>query len=336
MRILVLGGSIFLGRHIVQHALEQGHTVTLFNRGQHNPDLFPGVERLRGDRRASGGLTALGGRTWDVAIDTSGYIPREVSASTMCLADAVQRYVFISTKSVYRDFRKRDEDESYPTGTLVDPTVEEITGETYGPLKASCERVVEAQFPHRCLIVRPGLIVGPHDPTDRFTYWPGRVARGGELLAPAGPDYQVQFIDVRDLASWIVRAAEQHVTGVMNADGAPGSITLGRVLDTAQALVGSGTVITWVSEDFLLGAGVTPWSELPLWVPTSDEEMRGFSAVSVARAVHAGLTSRPLAETVRDTLAWAATRPAAHRWAAGLSPEREAELLRQWHAHQGQ
>jgi 2'-hydroxyisoflavone reductase len=331
MRLLLLGGTVFLGRHIVEAALQRGHTVTLFNRGQHNPELFPHLEKLRGDRRAEGGLDALKGRAWDVVIDTCGYIPREVRASAGLLAGAVERYLFISTESVYADFRTAGIDESYPTGPLADESVEEVTGETYGPLKALCERVVERGMPARStLILRPGLIVGPHDPTDRFTYWPARVARGGEVLAPARPDYPVQFIDVRDLADWTVAMVEQHATGIFNADGLPNTLTLGALLETSRAQSTSEASVTWAPESFLLEHKVAPWSELPLWIPEGDGDAEGFATISVHKALAAGLSLRPLADTVRDTLAWVATRSADHQWRAGLTPEREAELLRLW------
>jgi 2'-hydroxyisoflavone reductase len=290
------------------------------------------VEKLRGDRRAEGGLDTLRGRMWDVVVDTCGYIPREVNASAQLLAGAVERYIFISTESVYADFRTAGIDESYPTGTLADESVEEVTGETYGPLKVLCERAAEAALPGRTLVIRPGLIVGPHDPTDRFSYWPARIARGGEMLAPARPGYPVQFIDVRDLAEWTVTMAERRATGTFNVDGLPNTITLGAVLEASRAESQSDTRVTWVSESFLLENKVAPWSELPLWIPEGDGEATGFSAISIRKALDAGLTLRPLADTVRDTLAWLATRPARHEWRAGLNPEREAELLQAWRA----
>lgn len=329
MKLLILGGTIFLGRHIVEAALQRGHTVTLFNRGQRNAELFPQLQKLRGDRRAENGLEALKGHTWDAVIDTCGYIPREVRASARLLADAVQHYAFISTESVYANFQQAGIDETYATGTLADETVEEVTGETYGPLKALCEREAEAALPGRALIIRPGLIVGPNDPTDRFTYWPVRVARGGEVLAPQHAGYAVQFIDVRDLAAWTVGMVEAQQTGVFNADGP--TTALGEVLQIRQAQSQSAAQFIWVTEEFLAQNNVAPWSQMPLWIPESDADAAGFARISIAKAHAASLTHRPLTETVRDTLAWAATRPADHQWRAGLSPEREAELLKLWH-----
>ena len=329
MRLLILGGTIFLGRHLVDAALARGHEVTLFNRGQHGAELYPAVERLRGDR--DGDLEALRGRRWDAAIDTSGYVPRVARASAELLAGEVEHYTFISSLSVYAHFRERGTDERAPVGVLDDPTVEQVDGETYGPLKALCERAVEAALPGRALIVRPGLIVGPHDPTDRFTYWPSRAARGGEVLAPGRPERHVQIVDARDLAEWTVRMVEARQTGVYNATGPAEPLTMGRLLEVCQE-VGGGARVTWVSEPFLAERQVGAWIELPLWLPASDPDLAGFSDVDVSKAIAAGLTFRDLAATVRDTLAWDATRPPEREWRAGLSPAREAELLAAWHA----
>jgi 2'-hydroxyisoflavone reductase len=325
MRLLILGGAIFLGRHLVEAALLRGHAITLFNRGQHNPDLFPNVEKLRGDR--DNDLAALQGRRWDAVIDTCGYIPRAVRQSAELLADAVEHYTFVSSLSVYTDFSQPGLDESAPVGTLDDPTVEEVTGETYGPLKALCEEAAEAAMPGRVFNVRPGLIVGPHDPTDRFTYWPLRVARGGDVLAPSRPDYPTEIIDVRDLAEWIIRVAERRKTGVYNATGP--ATTIGHILETSRQISGSHAQVHWVDEAFLREKGVQPWQELPLWV-TDDPDMAGFAHFNIGKAVADGLTFRSLDVTVRDTLSWAHTRPAEHQWRAGITREREAELLSEW------
>ncbi len=328
MKLLILGGTVFLGRHLVEAALARGHEVTLFNRGQHNPDLFPDVEKLRGNR--DGDLAVLRGRTWDAVVDTCGYIPRIVRASAELLAGAVRHYTFISSLSVYADARQAGIDESGAVGKLEDETVEEITGETYGPLKALCEQAAERAMPGRVLNVRPGLIVGPHDPTDRFTYWPVRVSRGGDVLAPGRPGRVVQFIDVRDLAEWIVRAVEANLTGVYNAVGPDHALSMGYVLDQCKSVSGSNARFVWVDETFLTEAGITPWSEMPLWIPESAPESVGFFAFDCRKAISAGLTFRPPTDTIRDTLAWDATRPADRDWRAGLKPEREAELLAAW------
>ena len=331
MKLLILGGTVFLGRHLVEAALARGHAVTLFNRGQHNPELYPEVEKLRGDR--NGDLEALRGRHWDAVIDTSGYVPRVVQASAELLADAVDHYTFISSISVYADFSVPNLDESAPVGTLADPTVEEVTGATYGPLKALCEQAAEAALPGRALNLRPGLIVGPHDPTDRFTYWPVRVARGGDVLAPGRPDRQVQIVDARDLAEWNVRMAESRQTGVYNATGPDYVLTMGRLLEECKAVSGSDARFVWVDGQFLLDAGVTPWTEMPLWIPQREDATGSLLAVNCSKAFAAGLTFRPLAGTVRGTLAWDATRPAGVERRAGLRPEREQELLDTWRAH---
>ena len=327
MKLLILGGTAFLGRHLVEAAIARGHEVTLFNRGQHNLDLFPDVEKLRGDR--DGDLAALRGERWDAAIDTCGYVPRVVQASAELLADAVEHYTFISSLSVYADTSKIGIDENDPVSTLKEET-EEITGETYGPLKALCEQSAERAMPGRALTIRPGLIAGPHDPTDRFTHWPVRVARGGDVLAPGRRERNVQFIDARDLAEWIVRAVEANPTGVHNADGPDYALSMQQLLDTSKTVSGGDARFVWVAEKFLTDAGVEPWGEVPLWIPESDPASAGFFTFNCDKAIAAGLTFRPLADTIRDTLAWDATRPADREWRAGLKPERETELLGAW------
>jgi 2'-hydroxyisoflavone reductase len=323
MKLLVLGGTIFLGRHVVARALELGHEVTIFHRGRHGADLFPEVERVIGDR--DGGLDPLAGRSFDAAIDTSGYVPRIVRASAELLADSVVHYTFVSSLSVYADDSAPGQDESGPLALLDDETVEEVTGETYGGLKALCEAAAEAAMPGRTLSVRPGLIVGPHDPTDRFTYWPVRVARGGDVLAPAPADGTVEFTDVRDLAAFLVHAAETRATGVMNASGpAPGKTSFGALLDACREVSGSDARLVWSDEETLAAEGVGLWTDMPLYVGTG---MPGFATRDTSRAVAAGLAFRPMAETVRDTLEWARGRPGDHEWKAGLTPEREAETL---------
>jgi 2'-hydroxyisoflavone reductase len=325
MRILILGGTVFLGPALVEAALASGHQVTLFNRGRSRPDLFPQIEKVHGDR--ADGLAALSGRRWDAVIDTCGYVPRIVRQSAEQLAPAVERYIFISSLSVYADVSQPGLDESAPVGKLEDETIEEVTGETYGPLKALCEQAAEQAMPGRVLVIRPGLIVGPHDPTDRFTYWPHRVAQGGEVLAPGRPARPIQFIDVRDLAEWTIHMAEAKQTGVYNANGPAQPLPMADLLATCQAASGSQAKFTWVDEAFLAEHNVAPWQELPAWLPESDETYAGFFAIDCRKAIAAGLSLRPLTDTVQDTLAWAATRPADYVWRAGLSPGREAELL---------
>jgi 2'-hydroxyisoflavone reductase len=325
MDLLILGGTGFLGRHLVEAALGDDHRVTLFNRGLSNPDLFPDVETTRGDR--DGDLAALQGRRWDAAIDTCGYVPRIVRASAQLLADAVDHYTFVSSISVYSDDIGPGADEGAPVQELEDPTVEEVTGETYGGLKALSERAAEEEMPGRVLNVRPGLISGPHDPTDRFTHWPRRISAGGEVLAPDRPERRVQYIDVRDLAAWIVKMAAHQQTGTYNATGPDYELVMGTFLEECEAAGGGNAQIVWVSEEFLEVHGVEPFTELPLWVP---REYGGVLAVDCDRAIAAGLAFRPVSETIKDVLEWDHARPDVEL-AAGLRPERERELLLAWH-----
>ncbi|HEU4746612.1 MAG TPA: NAD-dependent epimerase/dehydratase family protein [Anaerolineales bacterium] len=324
MRILIIGGTRFLGRHLVEAALARSHEVTLFNRGKSNPDLFPQLETILGDREKD--VDKLKGRIWDAVIDVAGYFPRIVRLSAEVLEPNVSRYVFISSISVYDNFSKAGIDESDPVGKIEDETVEEITGETYGPLKALCEKAVQELYGERALIVRPGLIAGPHDPTDRFTYWPVRVARGGDVLAPQKPEAAIQVIDVRDLSDFIIKLIQDNASGIYNATGPDYELTIGKLLDVSKQVTGSDANFNWVSVEFLNQNKVEPWSDMPAWVP-DDEEGVGFSRVNVAKAIDAGLTFRPLQETVRDTLEWAQARPADHTWRAGLTAEREAQVL---------
>ena len=322
MKLLILGGTRFVGRHLVEEALAQGHAVTLFNRGRNNPELFPEVEKLRGDR--DGTLTALEGRKWGAVIDTCGYVPRLVRDSAQLVADAVAYYTFISTMSVYQRKGTVEIDEMCEVGSLEDETVEEITGETYGPLKVLCEEAAEAAMPGRVLIVRPGLIVGPHDPTDRFTYWPVRLAEGGEVLAPSDREQSVEFIDVRDLAKWTISMVETQATGVYNATGPDYPLTMQDFLLKCKEITQNDAQLRWSSEEFLFEHQVAPFMGLPLWLP---KESTSFMMINIQKALNAGLTFRPLADTIRDTLAWHTTRPAGLELKAGLTREREKSLL---------
>jgi 2'-hydroxyisoflavone reductase len=331
MNILILGGTVFLGRAIVEDAVKRGHRVTLFNRGRTAPALFPDVETIIGDRTED--LSALAGRRWDAAIDTCGYVPRVVAMSARALANAVEHYTFISSISVYADFSIRGMDESAAVGTLEDETIEEVTGDTYGRLKALCEVAAERAIPGRVLVVRPGLIVGPHDPTNRFTYWPHRVGRGGQVLSPGDPNSRIQLIDVRDLAAWIVTMVEQKQTGTYHTTGPRDRLLMGEFLHACRAISGSDATLSGVDEDFLIAQGVGPWSDLPMWLPNKPE-YAGFQTVDCRKAIDTGLTFRPLAHTVADTLAWATTRPEDHDWEAGLTPDREAAILAAWEATQ--
>lgn len=328
MKLLILGGTVFLGRALVEVALDKGYELTLFNRGKSNPELFPNVEKLIGDR--DGDLSALDMRRWDAVIDTCGYVPRVVRQSAQYLSGSVDHYTFISSLSVYADTSHLGIDESAAVGKLADESVEEITGETFGPLKALCERVVEDVYPAGALVVRPGLIVGPHDPTDRFTYWPWRVAQGGEVLVPGRPERPIQFIDVRDLAEWIIRSIEDRLVGVYNADSPPGAFTMGSLLDTARGLSQSDARLVWVSEEFLIDHEIEPWSEMPLWLPESSPEYAGFFVFESQAAIETGLQFRSVEDTVKTTIDWAMSRPTTHQWKAGITRERETELLQKW------
>ncbi len=319
MKLLVLGGPRFLGRAVTDTALERGHELTFFNRGRTNPDLYPEVERLIGDRDV--GLATLEGRKWDAVIDTSGYLPRSVRASAAALASS-GRYCFVSTISVYADVSV-PVDEDSPVAQLGDLPRDAVTNDSYGPLKALCETAVLEELGEHALVVRPGLIVGPYDPTGRFTYWPHRVARGGEILAPSPPERQTQFVDVRDLAGWIVDLCEEDASGVFNATH-PG-FTWAELLETCRTVAGTDSRITWVTDEFLIEHEVGEWMELPLWI--ADPALAAADQVDVRRAVSAGLKFRPLADTIRGTLDEAQPSDA-----AGLSPERETALLASWHA----
>lgn len=323
MDILLLGGPRFLGHALIEAALVGGHRVTMFNRGRTNPHLFPEVERIQGDR--DGGLDALAGRRWDAVIDTCGYVPRVVRRSAEVLAPNVEQYIFISSISVYREPLSPGAAEDAPLAVLDDESVEDVTGETYGALKALCEQAVQSVFGPRSLVIRPGLIVGPHDPTNRFTYWVTRLAEGGDVLAPDDRDAPVQLIDVRDLAEWTLRMAASRAGGVFNATGPTEALTLEQTLSACRRATKSQARLVWVAPQFLLDAGVAPWSELPLWAPGSES----INQVSIAAARTAGLTFRPLEQTIVDTLAWAHSQPPPPAGSAGLARDKETELLRQ-------
>ncbi len=333
MDILILGGTRFVGRHLAEAALGRGHRVTLFNRGQSDPSPGIAVEQLRGNR--DGDLTALRGRRWDAVIDTSGYVPRMVRASVELLAPAVGHYTFISTASVYaRTTSGGPIDEQAAVHTLEDETREDIEDPVaYGALKVLCERTVEDLMPGRTLVARLSLVVGPLDPTDRFTYWPRRVARGGPVLTFDRSDRVVHpFIDARDAARWIVASVEAGRIGTFNVGGRVGT-TIGEVLETCQSVSGvRDASFVWVSDAFLLEHGVTPWTELPLWVPQGRHDLAGLDS---KKAVAAGLHLRPLRETIHDILAWDLTRPLGLKRRAGLAADREAELVQRWQAAQG-
>lgn len=328
MRILILGGTVFLGYHLVQSATKAGHEVTIFSRGKSNPDLFPEVEKLIGDR--DGNLASLEGRRWDAVIDTSGYVPRIVRDSVKLLRSATDHYTFISSISVYRDFLNSGADENSEVGKLEDPSTEEIS-KAYGELKALCEQEVMEGMPGRALIIRPGLIVGPQDPTDRFTYWPARLHKGGSVLAPGNPDAPVQLIDVRDLADWTIRMVERQRIGIYNATGPDYPLTMQAMLAECKAVPASNGELTWLSDEFLLDHEAGPWIELPLWIPGQGdtEKVAHMLAVNINKALADGLTFRPLSETIQDTLNWDFLRTHSSR-KAGMAMDKEARLLELW------
>lgn len=327
--LLVLGGTGFLGPHFVQSALARGHKVTLFHRGKTNAELFPNLEHIKGDRE-TGDLEALKDRTFDAIVDNSGYVPAHVEATAKLFAATAKQYLFVSTVSVYDEPENGPNtfDESSAVGTVTDEQVAAVrtireSMPHYGALKARCEAAAEAQMPGKVSNVRPGLIVGPRDTSDRFTWWPVRADRGGEILAPGDRDAEVQMIDVRDLAEWMVHVLEQRIFGVFNAVGYGGSTTMDQVLQSCRSATSTPSSLTWVDEEFLLEQKVGPWMEMPLWIPR-DARRRYHNE----RAIGNGLAFRPLADTIRDTLTWAKTERGDRPFArTGLPAEREAAVL---------
>jgi 2'-hydroxyisoflavone reductase len=343
MKLLILGGTRFVGRHLVTAAIARNHEITLFNRGKHSSEALASVETIYGDRNRD--LPKLQGRNWDAVVDTCGYLPRTVKASAEILSHSVNVYVFISSISVYPDVSSFGVDETAPVATLTSEQLNKANeidssgqtsavtyGEMYGGLKALCEQAAEEVLPNRVLIIRPGLIVGSYDYTDRFTYWVVRVARGDEILAPGRPDRYVQFIDVRDLAEWIVSMIERRETGVYNANGLPNTLTMKRVLEECKVASDSDASFTWVSENFLRQEKVTPWSEMPLWMTEeAAPHLKGFMFINCDKAVGAGLSLRPLDDTIKDTLTWYETTRLNEELKAGIDRDKEQRLLRKWH-----
>ncbi len=329
LKILVLGGTGFLGPHVVERAVARGHTMTLFNRGKTHPGLFPDLEKLTGDR--NGKLDALKGRVFDAVVDTSGYVPRHVKLSAELLRES-GHYVFVSTCSVYPKMDEEDTDESTPVGTIEDETTEKVTNASYGPLKALCEKAAEAAMPGKVTALRPGLIVGPGDETDRFTYWPVRVAGGGEVLAPGSPDFTTQFVDVRDLAELIIGVIERKTFGTMNVVCPP--VKMGDVLAACKKASKSDATFTWCDTEFLAAQRVAPWSDMPAWFPPPKGKDR-VPALSQARAAKAGLTIRSLEETCAATLSWFNKLEPKRGLKSGIKASREKEVLSAWHAAKG-
>lgn len=329
--LLILGGTGFIGPHLTREAQRRGWSVTHFNRGKSSADAVEGVETLVGDR--NGQLDALRGRKWDVMVDDTGYIPKYVKMSAELLAPNVGYCLFVSSISVYASFAKPNDEQS-ATGTLENPAIEEVTETSYGPMKALCEQYSSAAFKDRIAIVRPGYIVGPLDRSDRFTYWPVRASRGGEMLAPGTPHDPIQVIDARDLTRWMMVLVESRRNGCFNADSPPGAFTMGRLIAASQRQSPyADTRVTWVPENFLAAHWKPEELDLPPWSPTKGDSA-GASLTSVKRALETGLRCRPLEETVRDTLVWFQSLPPDRqaKLRAGLDAAKEAQTLRDWHA----
>lgn len=334
LSVLVLGGTGFIGPHMVREMLRRGHSVTLFNRGRTNSALFPDLETIKGDR--DGGLQGLEGRSWDAVVDNSGYVPRHVQDSARLLAKNTHRYVFISTLSVYADFAVKNDEDS-PLATIEDETVEEVTGETYGALKVLCEQRAAAEYESdRFTVLRPNYIAGPGDHTDRFSYWPIRTRKGGEMVWPGTPDDSIQFVDVRDLAVFTVDCLEQEISGTYNMTNPAGAYTMGKLLEDCKALTAADVDPVWIGTEFAYEQELIGGRNLPIWHPSSGPESAagGFSA---ARAIKAGLQIRPARETARDILTWWDTLDAERtgKLRAGLDATREAEVIAAWKAHKG-
>jgi 2'-hydroxyisoflavone reductase len=329
LRVLILGGTGFIGPHFVEALRVHGHTLTLFNRGKRNPGLFKDsdVETLIGDR--DGKLDALKGHDWDVVIDDSGRVPRQVQLSADLLKGHVKHYIFISSISAYADLSKPNLDEDAPLAKLDDPTVEKVTDGTYGGMKALCEQIVTTAYGAHSTIIRPSYIVGPGDPTDRFTYWPVRVSRGGEMLVPGTAKDPMQFIDSRDLAEFVRLCVERRIAGKYNLCNAPHSVSMGAILETSTKISGADTHYVWADAEFLDANKALESGEIPIWSPTTGETA-GASLISCSRAVKQGLGFRSLHTTVADTLTWQKTRPEEQqqKLRAGFTPEREAELIK--------
>lgn len=327
MKILILGGTGYLGPATVAAAQAHGHELTLFNRGKTRPGLFPNIEQIHGDRDPDKGegLKALEGRKWDAVIDNSGFFPRQVGASAKLLSANAKHYVYISSISAYADNSIENQDESAKLATMADPTVEKITEETYGPLKVLCEKAAEAAFPGRATIVRPGYIVGPDDPSGRFTYWPVRLDRGGEVLIPGAPLDPMQVIDVRDLGTWLIHVLEARAFGAYNTAGPV--VKWGSVVAACQQAGQGKSTLTWIPGAWIAKNAADVF---PIWAPYQGE-WKGSLTWSSAKAVKAGLKYRPYAETIVDTLKWYKTQDASGRTKlAGPTPEKEAELLAAW------
>ncbi|MDP1663185.1 MAG: hypothetical protein Q8L55_14810 [Phycisphaerales bacterium] len=346
LKVLFLGGTVFLGPHTVDRLIARGHTVTLFNRGKSFPELFPQLEKLRGDRGTAGKTKSerdfksleaeiAKGRKWDAVIDTCAYVPKYMRASTALLKDAASHYVMVASVNAYKSEAEPNQDESAPTWDTW-PEEAGVDEKTYGPMKRGCEVALSELMPGRWASVRPSLIVGPRDWSSRFSYWPLRAMRGGEVLSPVGPEEPCAFVDARDVAGLLVNMVEKKAVGPVNALGTPGMVfgtTLAEVLAAAKAAGAPPSSLTWVPLSFINANSVQAWSDLPAWVPSADPEYAGFASRSGMRSIELGATFRSVKETSADILKWWATLPEARRARPrpGLSAEREAELLGKWH-----
>ncbi len=327
LNLLILGGTGFIGPHQVRAALARGHRVTLFNRGKTRPDLFPNVEQLRGDR--DGSLEALKGRRWDAVIDNSGYLPAQVRATAQLLDRQVQHYLFVSSILVYRNLGQVGLTETSPVLPPAAASVRVVNEDTYAPLKVGGELALRAQIPQQHTILRASLVAGPGDDTDRFTYWPWRIQRGGVVLAPGAPDDPVQFIDARDFAEWTIQCCEARRFGTYNVTGPGQPLPFGELLAACARGTRVPVRFEWVPARTLARLGVQPWSDMPVWVPPQDG-FEGFHRLDNRRVVQAGLRFRPLAETIHDTVQWFRTLSPPRPLRAGLSPAREHAILESW------
>ena len=334
MKLLIIGGTRFLGRHLVTTALARGHEVTLFNRGNYSTQTA--VETIEGDRHSE--LHKLKGRRWDAVVDTCGHLPRAVRAAAEALSNSVDRYVFVSSQNAYANVSVPDITEDYPLATLSDEQLDQANaidtkgqpsyGGLYGGLKALCEQAAEEVMPNRVLVLRPGLIVGPYDYSDRFTYWVMRVASGGEVLAPGRPERFVHFIDARDLAEWTIKMIERNAAGAYNTHGVPKTVTMQGLLEECKNVSDSDVQFVWATEEFLLGEQVAAWSEMPLWLPEdAAPHLKGFMFISPRNAIAEGLSFRPLTDTIRDTLSWFRTNHPDEPLKAGLNSDKERSLI---------
>jgi len=328
MRLLIIGGGVFLGRALVAEARARGHEITLFNRGVTSPVAEPGVVLIKGDR--NGDLSALDGRTWDAAIDTCGYFPRQVSRLLAALAGRIGHYTFVSTVSAYADLSRAGLSESDELARIADESAETVTMESYGPLKALCEVAAQRGMRDKCMVVRAGIIAGPDDPTDRFAYWVGRIAAGEEVLAAGNPLAPVQVIDVRDLAGWMITMAEKKRTGVFNAVGPYVPVTMRRWFELCAVDLNSTGRMVWVDDAFLVAHGITDWMKLPFYIPAEEARFAGMFAINGSKSQAEGLTLRPLGRTAADVWQWIQRRRAGTAMKTGLSRELERKLIETW------